>query len=109
MKKVNFEISTDKIINISDMFKLFADSTRLSIICSLMGKEQCVCDICQILDLNQSTVSHQLKLLRSAKLVKSRRDGKHIFYSLKDNHVENVIKLAIEHISEKEDSYNGKR
>jgi len=104
MKEVNLRISTDEIINISDMFKLFADSTRLSIICSILGKELCVCDICEILNLNQSTVSHQLQLLRSAKLVKSRRDGKHIFYSLKDDHVENIISLAIEHIEEKEDT-----
>jgi ArsR family transcriptional regulator len=57
-----------------------------------------VCDICSILNLNQSAVSHQLKILKSSKLVKSRREGKHIYYSLKDNKIENSIKMAVEHI-----------
>lgn len=98
MKEVSLEISTDEIINISDMFKLLADSTRLSIICLMFGRELCVCDICSILNLNQSAVSHQLKILKSSKLVKSRREGKHIYYSLKDNKIENSIKMAVEHI-----------
>ena len=98
MKEVSLEISTDEIINISDMFKLLADSTRLSIICLMFERELCVCDICSILNLNQSAVSHQLKILKSAKLVKSRREGKHIYYSLKDNKIENSIKMAVEHI-----------
>ena len=98
MKEINLEISTNEIINISDMFKLFADSTRLSIIFLMFGRELCVCDICNLLNLNQSAVSHQLKILRSAKLVKSRRDGKHIYYSLKDEQIENAIKMAVEYI-----------
>lgn len=87
---------------LAEMFKLFADNTRLKIICSLMKEELCVCDLCNLLNLKQSTVSHQLQLLRNSNLVKHRRNGKHIFYSLQDNHVETIISQAIEHISEEE-------
>ena len=75
--------NTEQIEKLSDMFKLFADNTRLRIICSILNTELCVCDLCELLDLNQSTVSHQLQILRNAKLVKYRRDGKQIYYSLK--------------------------
>ncbi len=88
---------------LSNMFKIFADNTRLRIICSLLNNELCVYDLCEILELNQSAVSHQLSLLRNSKLVKYRREGKQIFYSLKDNHVEDIIKIAIAHLNEKEE------
>lgn len=87
---------------LSEMFKLFADYTRLRIICELLKKELCVCEICDILDLNQSTVSHQLQLLRNSNLVKYRREGKHIYYSLQDEHIETIISQAIDHIKEEE-------
>lgn len=87
---------------LAEMFKLFADNTRLKIICALLKEELCVCELCEMLDLNQSTVSHQLKLLRASNLVKYRREGKHIFYSLQDEHVENIISQAIDHIEEEE-------
>ena len=87
---------------LSEMFKLFADETRLKIICSLLNEELCVYDICELLQLNQSTVSHQLQLLRNSKLVKYRREGKQIFYSLDDEHVEKIIQMALNHIKEEE-------
>lgn len=97
------EPNDEEIQKLSDMFKLFSDNTRLRIICSIMNKELCVCDLCELLDLNQSTVSHQLQLLRNAKLVKYRRDGKQIFYSLQDAHIEKIIALSLEHILEEEE------
>lgn len=94
------EPTRDEVLNLSNMFKLFADDTRLRIICILIKEELCVCDICETLDLNQSTVSHQLQLLRNCNLVKYRREGKQIFYSLQDEHVERIISQALEHILE---------
>lgn len=101
------EPSFDEIIEMADMFKLFADSSRLKIICEILNNELCVCDLCELLNLTQSNVSHQLQLLRAAKLVKHRKEGKQVFYSLKDEHVEKIIKMAIEHIrEEKEEKLN---
>ena len=99
------EPTRNEILSLSNMFKLFADDTRLRIICILIKEELCVCDICEALGLNQSTVSHQLQLLRSSSLVKYRRDGKQIFYSLQDEHVERIISQALEHILEEEGRY----
>lgn len=93
----------DCVIEVADMFKIFADSTRLKIICAIINEELCVCDLCELLGLNQTTVSHQLKTLRDAKLVKSRREGKQIFYSLKDNHVKQIISAGLEHVIEGEE------
>ena len=84
------EIQEDELLDLADIFKLFSDSTRIRIICSILNTELCVCDLCEILNLNQSTVSHQLQLLRAAKLVKYRRDGKQVFYSLEDEHIEKI-------------------
>lgn len=92
----------EQIIEMSDVFKLFSDSTRLRIICSILNNELCVCDLCELLHLTQSNVSHQLKLLRTAKLVKYRKDGKQVYYSLQDEHIEKIIKMALEHIMEEE-------
>lgn len=94
------ETNREEIQLLSEMFKLFADETRLRIICAILNNELCVCDLCEILDLNQSAVSHQLQLLRSSKLVKYRKEGKQVFYTLKDNHVESIIRLALSHIRE---------
>ena len=69
---------------LAEMFKLFSDETRLRIICSLLNTELCVCDLCELLNLTQSNVSHQLQLLRNSKLVKYRKEGKQVFYSLED-------------------------
>lgn len=89
--------------DLSEMFKLFSDETRLRIICAILNQELCVCDLCELLDLNQSTVSHQLQLLRSSKLVKYRKEGKQVYYSLEDEHIESIIKMALSHIKEGDD------
>ncbi len=94
------EIKRKEFQELSDIFKLFADETRLRIICCLLNEELCVCDLCELLELNQSTVSHQLQLLRNSKLVKYRREGKQIFYSLDDEHIEKIIQMALSHIKE---------
>lgn len=94
------EIDREEIQDLSEMFKLFADETRLRIICSILNTELCVCDLCELLDLNQSAVSHQLQLLRSSKLVKYRKEGKQVYYSLEDGHIESIIKMALAHIME---------
>ncbi len=92
----NFE----EIMEIADMFKLFADSSRLKIICSILNRELCVCDLCELLGLSQSNVSHQLQLLRTAKLVKYRKEGKQVYYSLQDEHIEKIMTMALDHIRE---------
>lgn len=96
----NTEPNEEEIIEIADVFKLFSDSTRLRIICAILNNELCVCDLCELLNLTQSNVSHQLQLLRSAKLVKYRKEGKQVFYSLQDEHIEKIITMALEHIIE---------
>lgn len=96
------EPNTNQIEDLANMFKLFADNTRLRIICSILNTELCVCDLCELLELNQSTVSHQLQLLRNAKLVTYRREGKQIFYRLQDEHIEKIIATSLEHILEGE-------
>ena len=93
-------IKREEIQDLSEIFKLFADETRLRIICAILNTELCVCDLCELLNLNQSAVSHQLQLLRSSKLVKYRKKGKQVYYSLKDEHIENIIKMALAHIQE---------
>lgn len=103
-KKINevklTEPNREEIQDLSNMFKIFADDTRLRIICSILNTELCVCDLCELLELNQSTVSHQLQILRNAKLVKYRREGKQIYYSLQDEHIEKIISTSLEHIIE---------
>lgn len=89
------------IIDLADFFKLFGESSRLKILLALKeGKEMCVCDISSFLKMSMSAVSHQLRPLKDAKLIKSRRDGKVVFYSLDDEHVEEIITIASAHISE---------
>ena len=98
MKKV---INENTLFDAAELFKLFADSTRIRILYILFEKERNVSEICELLKMNQSAISHQLKMLKNAKLVKNRRDGKNIVYSLSDNHVYSIIKQGIEHIQEK--------
>ncbi len=87
--------------NLIELFKLFGDSTRLRIMLALDHVELCVCDICEILDMNKSAVSHQLRVLKDAHLVTSRKEGRNVFYSLCDDHVKVIIETAMEHVSEK--------
>lgn len=83
-----------------DFFKAFGDITRVRILCSLWDKELCVCDISQLLEMSQSAISHQLRFLKQAKLIKCRRQGKSVIYSLADAHVRSIINCAFEHINE---------
>lgn len=92
---------TDEIIcDIAEFFKVFADSTRIKILCALHEKELCVCDIAVVLNMTKSAVSHQLKILRQANLVKNRKDGKIVYYSLSDDHVRKIFDMAVEHLEE---------
>lgn len=90
--------------DLSDLFKVFGDTTRIKILYSLSESELCVCAIAELLSMTQSAISHQLKVLKLNKLVKSRRAGKTIFYSLADDHVHTIIGMGYEHITE-EDSH----
>ncbi len=92
--------SDTTIDKLTDVFKVFGDSTRLKILWALFDKELCVFDIAEALKMSQSAISHQLRLLRQAKLVKARRDGKNTFYSLDDDHVKRIIEQVMVHISE---------
>ena len=98
------EITPEMNRSLAEMFKVFADETRLRIICSLLNEELCVCDLCELLNLNQSTVSHQLQTLRTSKLVKYRKEGKQVYYTLEDEHIDAILRMAIAHIKEKENA-----
>lgn len=93
-------LDDDKIIDLSELFKMFGDSTRVKIINVLLNNEMCVNDIASTINVSQSAVSHQLRILKGAKLVKYRKDGKEIYYSLADDHVEKIFRLGCEHINE---------
>ena len=86
--------------DLADLFKVFGDSTRIRILFVLFESEVCVCDLAETLNMNQSAISHQLKILKQAKLVTSRREGKSVFYSLADDHVRTIIGQGMEHILE---------
>lgn len=86
--------------DVAELFKVFGDSTRVRIICALFESEMCVCDIAAVLNMTQSAISHQLRVLKQARLVKYRRDGKTVYYSLADNHIQNIFDQAFEHIME---------
>ena len=83
-----------------ELFKVFGDSTRIRILYVLFEAEVCVCDLAQALNMTQSAISHQLRILKQNKLVKNRREGKSIFYSLADDHVRSIIAQGREHIEE---------
>ena len=86
--------------DLSELFKVFGDSTRIRILFVLFEAEVCVCDLAQALNMTQSAVSHQLRILKQNRLVKSRREGKSVFYSLSDDHVRSIIGQGMEHITE---------
>lgn len=89
-----------ELYDLAELFKVFGDSTRIRILFVLFEAEVCVCDLAKVLNMTQSAISHQLKILKQNKLVKSRRDGKSIFYSLSDDHVRTIIAQGREHIEE---------
>ena len=85
---------------LADLFKLFGDSTRIGILWALSESEMCVCDLCALLKMKQPAVSHQLKNLKQSRVVKARRDGKIVFYSLDDEHIRRLLNLGMEHVRE---------
>ncbi len=89
------------LLRLSDLFKLISDITRIKILLALDGCAMCVCDICAVLGMTKSAISHQLKSLRDGNLIKSKKIGRHVFYELADSHVKDIIEKTIEHVSEK--------
>ena len=89
-----------RLLRLADLFKVFGDGTRIRILYVLLEAEVCVCDLATLLGMTQSAVSHQLRVLKTASLIKSRRDGKTVFYSLADDHVATLLRQGMEHICE---------
>lgn len=90
----------EPICEVADLFKVFGDSTRARIICALSISELCVCDLSALLDMSQSAVSHQLRTLKQARIVKNRRSGKVVYYSLDDEHIKGLFNMAFDHVME---------
>ena len=90
----------ETLYDLAELFKVFGDSTRIKIICSLFESEMCVCDLSVLLNISQSAISHQLRVLKSARLVKFRRAGKVIYYSLDDEHIKQIVDAGLHHITE---------
>ncbi len=89
-----------ELVDLSEFFKIFGDSTRIKILYVLSQSEMCVCDIATLLQMGQSAISHQLRILKQMRLVKFRRDGKTVFYSLSDDHIQTILAQGMEHINE---------
>ena len=101
VKKVQGELPDEEVLyDLAELFKIFGDSTRIRILYALFESEMCVCDIAQLLGMTQSAISHQLRILKGSKLVKYRREGKTVFYSLADGHVRTIINQGLEHVEE---------
>lgn len=92
--------SDEKLFDLSELFKVFGDSTRMKILFILFETEVCTCDLAEVMKISSAAVSHQLKILQRAKLIKNRRDGKAVYYSLADDHVKTIISQGINHIEE---------
>lgn len=90
----------ENLYDLADLFKVFGDSTRIKILWALDEAEMCVCDIAVLLNMTQSAISHQLRVLRQARLIKNRKDGKVVFYSLEDEHIKQIFNQALIHINE---------
>lgn len=101
VESVRTQLPPDELLyDLAELFKIFGDSTRIKILYALLERELCVCDIAKLMDVTQSAVSHQLRVLKSSKLVKFRRDGKTVYYSLADEHVIRILSQGMEHIEE---------
>ncbi len=97
----NTALPTDEeVYYLAELFKVFADSTRIKILYAISEQELCVMDICQALNMSQSSISHQLRVLKQSRLVKFRRDGRTIYYSLADHHVQTMLSQGMEHVTE---------
>ena len=92
----------ETLYDLAELFKVFGDTTRIKIICALYEAEMCVCDLAYLLGMTQSSISHQLRVLKQAKLVKNRKEGKVVYYSLADQHVIHIFEQAFEHVNEEE-------
>ncbi|MFA6948520.1 MAG: metalloregulator ArsR/SmtB family transcription factor [Eubacteriales bacterium] len=109
LKTVRSELPTDELLSdLSDLFKLFGDGTRIKILFALFEAELCVCAISELVGMSQSAVSHQLKTLRDSNLIAGRRDGKTIYYHLSDDHVRTIVAKGFEHLIEERDEKNEK-
>ena len=91
---------TDSLYDLAELFKIFGDSTRVRILFVLLESEMCVCDLAETLGMTASAISHQLRVLKAADLVRYRRDGKTVFYSLADDHVRSILSQGLDHINE---------
>ncbi|MCQ2546431.1 MAG: metalloregulator ArsR/SmtB family transcription factor [Clostridia bacterium] len=101
LEHVKKEIVSDvDLARVGDLYKVFGDSTRLHILAALNCHEMCVCDLAVLMNMTKSAVSHQLKVLRENKLVRFSKEGKHSYYSLADDHVRDILNIALEHINE---------
>lgn len=90
----------ENLYDLAELFKVFGDSTRIKILWALAESEMCVCDIAVLLNMTQSSISHQLRVLKSARLVKNRKEGKIVYYSLDDAHVKQIFNQGLDHINE---------
>ena len=90
----------ERLDDLAELYKIFGDTTRVKILYALLEAEMCVCDIAGLLSMTQSAISHQLRVLKQTKLVKSRRAGKTVFYSLADDHVRTILSMGMEHLEE---------
>ncbi len=90
----------EKLLRLAELFKVFGDGTRIRILYVLLEAEVCVCDMASLLNMTQSAISHQLRILKQAMLIKSRREGKTVFYSLADDHVATLLRQGMEHVCE---------
>ena len=109
LKKVRQDLPKDELLcDLSDLFKLFGDATRIKILYSLFESELCVCAIAELLGMTQSAISHQLKILRDANLVGNRREGKTVYYFLSDDHVRTIIAQGFDHLIEERIEENEK-
>lgn len=100
-EKVQKELpEPEQLLQLAELFKVFGDGTRVRILYVLLTAEVCVCDIAKLLGMTQSAVSHQLRILKQAHLIRSRRDGKTVFYSLADDHVATLLRQGMEHVRE---------
>ena len=101
VEEVKDKLPQEEILyDLAELFKVFGDSTRIKIICSLFESEMCVCDLSALLNISQSAISHQLRVLKSARLVKFRRAGQVFYYSLDDEHIKQIFDAGLHHITE---------
>ncbi|MCL2128435.1 MAG: metalloregulator ArsR/SmtB family transcription factor, partial [Treponema sp.] len=101
VRKVKKRMPGEELLfDLAELFKVFGDSTRVRIICALLHSPMCVCDIAALLGMSKSAISHQLRVLRQTRLVKYRREGKVVFYSLDDGHIGSIFRQGLAHISE---------